>query len=277
MKKILFPTDFSQTSLNAFVYALHLAKKINAEIVTLHVYQLVVGTFDDYYDFLNENYSISEWGNFENYKSEVPKLRMLAEKEHCQGVKLSHILERGDIVPGILEIAEKEQVDFIVMGTTGATGLKETFLGTVSEKVMNHAKATVLAIPEKAQYKNIKNILFLTELSKLQTDALKKVERIATAFNAHIDVLQIKSSHSNGDAAILEKWKKQFLQSDIYFYILTSDSLADTAIDFMQLNKTDMVAMPVHEKNHFEKLFLFSLSRQMAFHSQVPVFALHTK
>lgn len=277
MKKILFPTDFSKTSLNAFVYALHLAKKINAEIVTLHIYQLVVGTFDDYYDFLHENYSISEWGNFENYKSEVPKLRMLAEKEQCQSVKVSHVLKRGDVVADILDTAEKEHADFIVMGTTGATGFKETFLGTVAEKVMNHAKAIVLAIPEKAAYKSIKNILFLAELDKLQVDALKKVERLAKAFNAHIDVLQIKSSHSETDADLLEKWKKQFLQSDLYFYILTSESIEDTAVDFMQLNHTDVVAMPVHEKTYFEKLFLFSLSRQLAFHSSVPVLAIHTK
>jgi nucleotide-binding universal stress UspA family protein len=42
MKKILFPTDFSETSNNAFVYALQLAKNIDAEVVTLHVYELPV-------------------------------------------------------------------------------------------------------------------------------------------------------------------------------------------------------------------------------------------
>lgn len=277
MKKILFPTDFSENSLNAFVYALHLAKKMKAEIVTLHVYPIIAGTYGDYYDFIYENYDINELAQFENYKSEVPKLRMLAEKEQCQSVRVSHILKQGDAVNDILDIAEKENADMIVMGTTGASGVKEVFLGTVTEKVMNHAKTVVLAIPEKAQYKGVKNILFLAELDKLQTTALKQVEQLAEAFNAHIDVLQIKSKHSDKEESLLKKWKKQFLESDINFYILASTSIEDTVIDFIQLNKIDIVAMPVHEKNFFERLFLFSLSRQMAFHSQVPVLAIHSK
>ncbi len=277
MKKILFPTDFSENSLNAFVYALHLAKKMKAEIVTLHVYPIIAGTYGDYYDFIYENYDINELAQFENYKSEVPKLRMLAEKEQCQSVRVSHILKQGDAVNDILDIAEKENADMIVMGTTGASGVKEVFLGTVTEKVMNHAKTVVLAISEKAQYKGVKNILFLAELDKLQTTALKQVEQLAEAFNAHIDVLQIKSKHSDKEESLLKKWKKQFLESDISFYILASTSIEDTVIDFIQLNKIDIVAMPVHEKNFFERLFLFSLSRQMAFHSQVPVLAIHSK
>jgi len=277
MKKILFPTDFSKTSLNAFAYALHLAKKMQAEIITLHVYPLIAGTYGDYYDFLYENYDIAELGQFENFKSEVPKLRMLAEKEHCSGVKVSHILQSGEVVADILATAEKERVDFIVMGTTGATGLKEVFLGSVAEKVINHAKVVVLAVPEGAIYKNIKNVLFLAELNKLQIDELKKVARIAAAFGAHTDVLQIKSHHHSCDVEILETWKKQFLQSDVYFYILTSNAIEDTVVDFMELNKSDVVAMPVHEKNIIEKIFLFSLSRQMAFHSRVPLLAVHVK
>lgn len=277
MKKILFPTDFSKNSLNAFVYALHLAKKTSAEIVTLHVYPIIAGTYGDYYDFIYENYDINELAQFENYKSEVPKLRMLAEKEQCQSVRVSHILKQGDAVNDILDIAEKENADMIVMGTTGASGVKEVFLGTVTEKVMNRAKAVVLAIPEKAQYKSVKNILFLAELDKLQTTALKQVEQLAEAFNAHIDVLQIKSKHSDKEESLLKKWKQQFLASDISFYILASASIEDTAVDFIQLNKIDIVAMPIHEKNFFERLFLFSLSRQMAFHSLVPVLAIHSK
>ncbi|MFT3796464.1 universal stress protein [Flavobacterium sp.] len=277
MKKILFPTDFSKNSLNAFVYALHLTKKTNAEIVTLHVYPIIAGTYGDYYDFIYENYDINELAQFENYKSEVPKLRMLAEKEQCQSVRVSHILKQGDAVNEILDVAEKEKTDMIVMGTTGASGVKEVFLGTVTEKVMNHAKTLVLAVPEKARYQNVKNLLFLAELDKLQTTALKQVEQLAEPFKAHIDVLQIKGKHNDEEESLLKKWKKHFLKSDIYFYILASASIEDTAIDFVRLNKIDIVAMPVHEKNFFERLFLFSLSRQMAFHSQVPVLAIHTK
>jgi len=65
MKKILFPIDFSENSFHAFVYALHMAKKLHAEIITIHVYPNV-DIFPAYSDFLSQNYSIREWNDFEN-------------------------------------------------------------------------------------------------------------------------------------------------------------------------------------------------------------------
>ena len=83
MKKILFPTDFSENSLHAFVYALHMAKKLHAEILTMHVFPIDLNVFSEYSAILSENYDINEWSDFENYKSEVPKLRQLAEKRQA--------------------------------------------------------------------------------------------------------------------------------------------------------------------------------------------------
>lgn len=274
MKKILFPTDFSDVSHNAFVYALHLAKKLHAEIVTLHVYTIPVPYGD--HGVSIEQCDYAEWSHFENYKKEVDRLHLIAEQQHCGQVKLSHKLESGDVVLEILGTCNAEAADIVVLGTTGATGLKEAFLGSVAEKIVNQAKAIVLAIPEKASFQHIKNILFVTELDKLQVSALVKVQQIAKTFGAHIDVLQVKNRHDESDAGLLAKWKSEFVQSDIYFYILTSNDVEGTVTDFMKLNNTDVVAMPVHHKGFFEKLFFFSLSRQMAFHSHVPVLAVHT-
>ena len=82
MKKILFPTDFSYVSNNAFIYALKLADSINAEIITMHVYHLPQANYINVSEYLHEIYDVTELSNFENYKDEVPVLRRIAEENN---------------------------------------------------------------------------------------------------------------------------------------------------------------------------------------------------
>lgn len=276
MKKILFPTDFSKASLNAFVYALYLAKKLGAEIITLYVYELPVGMAITTYDFIQENYDINELSEFENYKSDVPKLRAIAAKEQLEHIKLSHVLENGDVIQEILNVERNEKIDCIVMGTTGATGFRETFLGTTTEKIINLSKAIVFAIPEKCSYSPIKKILFLAQYEKFELDILQKTKEISDYFNAHIDVLQIKQHHEPADNIVMERWRSHFHKANINFHVLATNATEETVLDFIELNHIGMVALPVHHKSFFERVFFFSLSTQMAFHSTVPVMSIHS-
>jgi len=276
MKKILFPIDFSENSFHAFVYALHMAKKLHAEIITIHVYP-DVDVFPDYSDFLSQNYSIREWSDFENYKSEVPKLKDLAETHHAVSVKISHVLERGNVIEKILEIEESENIDCIVLGTKGATGLKEIFLGSVAEQVVNRAKGVVLAIPENCTFPKISKMLLLAKYEKPYLKIVQQLLPFADAFDAHIDVLQIKDAPNNNETRIIREWKREFADADIDFHILATNILEETAIDFAELHNSNLIVLAVHEKGFFEKLFFFSLSRQMTFHSHIPVMAIHAK
>ncbi|RZJ35632.1 MAG: universal stress protein [Flavobacterium sp.] len=275
MKKILFPTDFSFASLNAFRYALHLAHKIDAEIVTLHVYELPTGTYVDYYDFLSENYSITDWDEFANCKSEVPKLTKIAEQEHLTKIPVCHMLSKGRVVDTIVSVAESERADFIVMGTTGASGIQEIFLGSVTDEVMNMAKATVLAIPEHCLFNKIKNLLFLTRFKEYQLPLLIKMHELAQLLHAHIDVLQVKDKHDAQEAEVLKTWKNAVQDTDINFYIIQSNDYEGTVLDFIETNKIDIVTMPVRHKGFFRKLFASSLSRKLNFHSNIPIMGLY--
>lgn len=276
MRKILFPTDFSQASINAYIYALKLAKKINAEIITVHVAALPIPLVIENNDFLLDNYNISEWGDFENFKSEVPKLRAIAEENLLHRVKATHMLERGNVVDEILNIALSEKPEFIVMGTKGASGLKEIFLGSITEKIINKSRCRVLAIPEECRYNPVHNILFLTMYEKYELDILGQVKEIARLFDAYIKVLQIKKNHEEEDNIKISQWKDHFKKSNMAFSILATDAIEETVLDFIEINKIDIAVVTVHQKSFLEKLFLFSLSRQLAYHSTIPLLAIPT-
>ena len=275
MKKILFPTDFSSVSNNAFIYALKLADSINAEIITMHVYHLPQANYINVSEYLHEIYDVTELSNFENYKDEVPVLRRIAEENNLDHVKISHVLILGNLIEEIQKITNHEYIDFIVMGTKGATGLKETFLGTVAIKVMNDVKAVVLAIPEHCKYKQIKNLLFITEYHADDTQSFLKVKALAKVFQAHIDCLRVKPQNREDDNNNMRNWEELIDNQNIKLHSVTGNDAEGIILNFIDSHKINMIAMHVHHKNFFEKLFEISLSKKLAFHINIPILAIH--
>ena len=274
MKKILFPTDFSKASLNAFSYALRFAAKINAEIITLHVYELPSVTTIENYDFILQTYDLTEISEFENYKSEVPKLKKIAAKLNLEYVPISHVLQQDDPKIEILNAAAHEKPDLIIIGTTGASGLKEIFIGTIAEKVINESKFPVLAVPENAKFKGINKILFLAELEKLEMDILSKVSRLVDTFNASLEVLQVKPYKEDNEAMLLHKWKEHFKNDEILFSTIYSNATEEMIADYIEISHIDICVMIVHYKDLWQRLFLYSLSRNMAYHTTVPLLSI---
>lgn len=275
MKKILFPTDFSDVSKNAFIYALKLADSIDAEIITMHVYQLPQANYVNVAEYLHEIYDVTELSNFENYKDEVPILRHIAEENNLDKVKISHVLILGNLIDEIQKITKHENIDFIVMGTKGATGLKETFLGTVATKVMNDVKAVVLAIPERCKYQPIKNLLFITEYKPADIESFKRVMALTKVFQAHIDCLRVESPHHESKNDYMKDWNELIKNHNIALHSISGYDVEGIILNFIDLYKINMIAMHVYHKNFFEKLFQISLSKKLAFHVNVPILAIH--
>ena len=271
MKKILFPTDLSPTSLNAFAFVLHLAQKINAEILTLHVYEFQLGVPVDNFDFLIDYYQIGAWGVFENFKGEVPKLRAIAEEHHLENISLSHLLERGNAVDEIVKCAAREEVDLIIMGTKGATGLKEIFLGTITEKVLKESKRFVIAVPLNYHYKPVQKILFLAEYKNLELELLQKVSDFAQILQARVQVLEVQSHPDGVNELMMRKWKEYFENGDFTFYYINKNFSERIILEFIGQHGINMVVITMRKKNFIEKLFTFSLSKQLVFHTTVPL------
>lgn len=275
MKKILFPTDFSDVSKNAFIYALKLADAINAEIITLHVYHLDSPAYMDVSIYLQEIYEYEELSNFENFKDEIPLLRDIAEANNLGHIKISNVLIQGSLIHEIVAISKKENIDFIVMGTKGANHLSEIFLGTETTKVMNDTDSIVLAIPEKCQYKPINKILFTTKYKFNDIEALKKVQALAHVFHSKIICLNVKPPHTVYKDDFIIDFKAIFKDQDIEFLSLINTDVEGVILDFIEKNNIDMVAMHIHHKGFFEKLFKASLSKKLAFHINIPILSIH--
>lgn len=275
MKKILFPTDFSEVSKNAFIYALKLADAIHAEIITLHVYELDSPTYLDVSIYLQDIYEYEELSDFENYKDEVPLLRNIAEENNMGHIKISNVLIKGFLVKEVVKLSKKENIDFIVMGTKGVTHLREVFLGTVATKIMNECDATVLAIPEKCSYMPIEKILFNTRFHMDDIEPLKKVVTLANVFHSHIDCLNIKAPHTVYKDDFVVDFKNIFKDQNITFHSVLANDIEGEILSFIEKNKINMVAIHERHRGFFEKIFQVSLSKKLTFHINIPILSVH--
>lgn len=275
MKKILFPTDFSPASNNAFVYALQLARHINAEVITLHVYEIPIIDYVDVPAYQMEIYDTVELSTFENYKSQIPALRKIADEHGCQDVRVSNVLMDGDLVNTILRLVKDDAIDYVVMGTKGASGAKETFLGTSTASVMTRTNAFVLAIPEESRYEPIRRITFTTRFREKDFPALKKLMELAAAFGAHVDCLHVRTAGSEVKDVVVADWKLLLKSEDITFHIIENDNVEEGILWFLESHQTNLLALLNHKRGFFEGLFHTSLTKKLAFHSKVPVLAIH--
>ena len=137
--KILVPLDQSENATRALEYALKLAKLAESEITLLCVVQTIPYTAESYV-------STSQLGDLleESARNYLEDLVKRTEKEHH--VKLRTMVKRGQPVNVIVDTAQVEHMDLIVMGSRGLGGFKEMLFGSVSHGVTSHANVPVMIV-----------------------------------------------------------------------------------------------------------------------------------
>ena len=137
-KTILVPTDGSEFAKKAQKHALFLAKVSGAEIIAVSVTEnnFVNGLpLDDEVYQLNQ---ILKERSEENLKE--------FDELNVDDLKITHVIREGSPAKVILEVAGEEDVDLIVMGSSGNSGFDRFIMGSVADKVVNSAKCAVLVV-----------------------------------------------------------------------------------------------------------------------------------
>ena len=275
MKKILFPTDFSEAATNAFIHALEFAKIVQGELVLLHTFNLP--TYDNQY--FPENYTVIfdslQLSEFDMFKEEIPKLRAIAEERNLDKIKMSHRLMDGNLIYNIKKAIKEEKIDFVVMGTAGAKGWEAFFLGTNTGLVINTIDVPVLSVPLEAKFKKIETIGFTTRYRTKDKKALKEVLAIAKKMNAKVRCLYVKTSNSDVSDATIKHWETEFEEEPVIFSVIPSDEVKATILDFVLFKEIDVLAMLTYKRNFFIELFRPNLAEKLANVVTIPILVMH--
>lgn len=276
MKKILFPTDFSKTAENAFLYALNLAQGLNAEILVLNSYEIPVisATNAGQPELLQEVYNTIELNGFEYFKNQAPLLRKIAEDAGYHSINLSFQYEEGTVPFVINTILEKEVVDLIVMGTTGSSTIENKIFGSNTVHVLNNVTVPVLTVPSECEFTELKKIGFATSLKETDKASLHELIALAKPLNAKIECLHVVQDDDTAYEAVLNNWIAEFSPLNVHFHTYEGDDLEETIYDFIDTYEINLVCVVKRQLNFLEKLFTTSLTKKLAYHSYVPVLAL---
>lgn len=275
MKKILFPTDFSATSLNAFEYAIDLASHHqNVSIHILHVYDEPVisgGITPGMINAVNETFEIKE---FENFKSHTSDFKKIAEAKQLQHIPLIFDLKRGLLDLIMEEVIDNEKVDFIVMGSNGADSIEDKILGSNTYNTIINTSIPVLSIPKNASFSGFKNIVFTTNFEGNSKQALEHLLDIVQNYNTHINCLYVDNKNKNYQN-ILEEWKAYFQNKSVVFTVLKDSDSAKAVSEFLEKNPVDLITTVKRNESFFEKLFTSSFTKKIANEGKIPLLAFH--
>ncbi|GGH71197.1 MAG: universal stress protein [Bacteroidetes bacterium] len=266
MKRIIFPTDFSEAADKALEFAIEICKRANLEMLIVNAYDLpyaqnVMST--SLIDIMRENSENS--------------LKEIADKVKAAGIPCSTRSLMGNPIRVIKEITKKDPESGVVMGTKGASGIEEVLIGSNAASVLQSIDVPVLAIPYKAEFRNIKRIVYCTDFRSNKNDrALRRLATLAGFFGAEIMILHVQLE-GQADLATEQRHKFDHHLKDIpySFHILKSNNVEQAILDFTKEKDADMLALLTRKYGVIRGLFHSSLTNKVAFHSQLPILALH--
>lgn len=274
MKKLLVPYDFSKPALNAFQFALDVAgKSDDATVHLLHVVELPVLhdsvlmpvlSFEQ--DFLDE---------FKK-KTEV-EFEALKKKYNKNSVKVTTEVQFGKISDVIQRYTKDHPIDCIIMGSHGATGIREFFIGSNAEKVVRNATVPVLVI--KDQYKGpIKNIVFPNTLkTEDQEELIMKVKSLQHFFNAHLHIVWINTpvnfTNDTETRARLEKFVKRYQFKNYTLNIYNHVEPEVGILDFAKSIDAALIAMGTHGRKGVAHVMHGSLTESLVNHTHKMVWS----
>lgn len=275
MKKILLPTDFSDQAENAIHAAIDIAKKINGQIVLLHVIEQPSGSS---FSVSGEAIHNQDWED----KLYILKLVQVAEKKLSQCVQTiedaeihaSYKLRIGDTFHGIQSIISEEQAYLTVMGTQGHTVLKGLFVGSNTEKVIRHAACPVLTIKHKPTTSEYKNIVFPVPLNKDDKQTTQVMREFQRSFDAVLHLVWINTPNNfQEDSKSLEMLQqfaeeKEFQNYSLHIY--NDQNVEEGILNFSEFINADLIAL-MTSKYFFKRVLGGGVRRSVGRHTTRPV------
>lgn len=273
MHRILYATDFSANSENAFPHALRLATAHDAELLMLHVFD--VPTFWQHPDTPDpleiERQTVEE---------SERRLRELYARHAGHG-KVGFAAAGGvSVHRTILSETVAREAGMVVVGTRGASGAREALIGSTTMALVRECPVPVLAVPEGASSPSFEKVLFASDLQEEDVDAIERLVALTAPLNtrialAHVAVpgeLEIESRMEG----LLRDLRSRLPDSSFETDTLFSDDLSGTIDDIVRKGGFDVLAMLEKERvSLLDRLFHRDLVRRMEFHGRLPILSLN--
>ena len=261
--KVLCPIDFSEVSVNASKWATDFLKLFGeAELHLAHFifFQRRAGMFMKVDDIFEER-AIED---FKQLKEELTQMN--------PALTIESSVYSANPKEAIANLAKRDDFDYVIMGTTGLTALKNMTIGSVAENVINKCNVPVFTIPQKVSFTKLQKIALAVDDEIIENlSTLSSIKDLVIKSGAEFNILHVEEK---GDSPFeYDPGIDMYLRNVDYKYdkIELDGTLTNTINNYCRNNNIDILCMVHHKRNWLEQLFTKSITKAELFHLELPM------
>jgi len=267
MKRILVPTDFSESAYAAAEVAADIAKRTEARVYLLHVVNLL------------------EYGDEDEISKQLFVMRLVRQRmqkminqKFFEGVNVVEVLQFDLIHETITKLADKHEIDLIVMGSHGASGIKELIYGSNAQKILRRSKCPVLTIKSVPKNLEFKNIVFASSFDSEVETAFLAVQRFSEIYKAQLHMLRVCTvSDFESTKVSNEKMHALALATGLTKYtanVYNDNTLESGISEFSKLVDADFAAIATHGRDGILHILMGSRTEELVNHQKIPILSM---
>jgi nucleotide-binding universal stress UspA family protein len=270
--KIILPTDFSKNARSAIEYAIGMFSYEDVEYILLNTFEDPYTTTDiiiSIKDILSRQSKEGLKKEYDYFKKKYPSDLFVLKKQ----------TKFGKLSDAINSISKNENIDYVVMGTKGSSGMENVFLGSTTLDVIKKTNCPTLVIPENTIYAPPLKIALATDYNELKNNtAFNPLTKIAKQYNSEILIVNVSSE------AELVSPKEEINGINMHytlekiphhFYDITHVDIVEGLVQFNHKHDVDMIALISRHHSFFERIFHNSITKQLTKLADVPLLILH--
>lgn len=268
---IVYPTDFSACSENAMAYVKSIAKATMAEVKIIHSLDMygIYATTITAADTTMLIDSMTESAN--------KKLKQIKEEFELDSIKCQTDLILGAEMNWLIHTLNEIKPYLVVMGTTGSNELENKIFGSLTHKIISNSPFPVLAVPEKAEYKGLHQVVFATDFKESDVLHIQFVINITKKYYPQLDIVHV--AHGDFGDKTEEIFLKDF-EDELFVkvnypkmstHLLYSEDVEERLNILVQESNADLMVLVSTKRSFFERIFSQSLTKKMVCHSDTPL------
>jgi nucleotide-binding universal stress UspA family protein len=268
MKRILVPTDFSETADHALEMASQIAKQAQGEIVMLHCLEIPLHLATS-----GDTGGLPEGLFF--VKLAEKRCAEVLNKPYLKDVVVHQRIGHGEIFQDVMEAIEEEDIDVVVMGSHGASGFQEMFIGSNTEKVVRTSSVPVLVVKQREHGLSIKDFVFATDFTEECKAPYHQAQKFLSNMGATIHLLFVNTPNDFRTNQEIKEQMQEFIKdlkdTNYTLNIYNDHSVEKGILNFAQEIDAHMIGMSTHGRKGLAHFFNGSISEDLVNHAKRPV------
>jgi len=269
MKKILVPTDFSVEAENALKVAAQIAKKHNSEIYLLHMLEIPMQEIDA----ISTHADVPEVMFF--MKMAHQKFEDIMNSDFLRGLTVHEIVKPDGSFNGISDICKEHDITMITMGSHGASGIKEMFVGSNAEKAVRNSDVPVLVIKNEHDDFSINDIVFASDFKNDNKETYRQASEFAATFGAKLHLLMVNTASNFTTTEKANYRINEFIKDNSFknytMNIYNDESVEKGVLNFSKHIDADLIGISTHGRQGIAHFFNGSISEDLVNHANRPV------